>query len=58
MIERSELLENVCGYSGALGTRTIDVHIAQIRTKLGVDAPIRTVRGVGYSWEAPSHEIA
>ncbi len=58
VIERSELLENVWGYSGALGTRTIDVHIAQIRTKLGVDAPIRTVRGVGYSWEAPSHEIA
>ncbi len=58
VIERSELLENVWGYSEALGTRTIDVHIAQIRTKLGVDAPIRTVRGVGYSWEAPSHEIA
>ncbi len=57
VIERSELLENVWGYSGALGTRTIDVHIAQVRTKLGVDAPIRTVRGVGYAWEAPSHEI-
>lgn len=56
VIERLELLENVWGYSEALGTRTIDVHIAQIRTKLGIDAPIRTVRGVGYSWEAPSHE--
>jgi DNA-binding response OmpR family regulator len=58
VIERSELLENVWGYSEALGTRTVDVHIAQMRTKLGPDAPIRTVRGVGYSWEAPSHDDA
>ena len=58
VIERSELLENVWGYSEALGTRTVDVHIAQMRTKLGPDAPIRTVRGVGYSWEAPSHDAA
>jgi DNA-binding response OmpR family regulator len=56
VIERSELLENVWGYAQVLGTRTVDVHVAQIRTKLGLDAPIRTVRGVGYSWEAPSHE--
>ncbi len=58
VIERSELLENVWGYTEGLGTRTVDVHVAQIRTKLGADAPIRTVRGVGYAWEAPSPEIA
>ena len=58
VIERSELLENVWGYSEGLGTRTVDVHVAQIRTKLGADAPIRTVRGVGYAWEAPSPEMA
>ena len=58
VIERSELLENVWGYSEALGTRTVDVHIAQIRTKLGPNASIRTVRGVGYSWEAPTHDDA
>lgn len=57
VIERSELLENVWGYSEGLGTRTVDVHVAQIRTKLGADAPIRTVRGVGYAWEAPLPEI-
>ena len=56
VIMRSELLENVWGYSEGLGTRTVDVHIAQIRTKFGVDAPIRTVRGVGYAWEATSQE--
>ncbi len=54
VIERSELLENVWGYTEGLGTRTVDVHVAQIRTKLGADAPIRTVRGVGYAWESPS----
>jgi DNA-binding response OmpR family regulator len=57
VIERSELLENVWGYSEGLGTRTIDVHVAQIRTKFGANTPIRTVRGVGYSWEAPSPEV-
>lgn len=57
VIERSELLENVWGYTEGLGTRTVDVHVAQIRTKLGADAPIRTVRGVGYAWESPSPEI-
>jgi two-component system, OmpR family, response regulator len=57
VIERWELLENVWGYAEALGTRTVDVHVAQIRTKLGSQAPIRTVRGVGYSWEAPTLEV-
>ena len=31
------------------GTRTVDVHVAQVRAKLGDASPIRTVRGVGYS---------
>jgi DNA-binding response OmpR family regulator len=57
VIERAELLENVWGYTEGLGTRTVDVHVAQIRTKLGVDAPIRTVRGVGYAWESPLPEM-
>ncbi len=46
---REELLSSVWGYSGASGTRTVDVHIAQIRGKLGAASPIRTVRGVGYT---------
>jgi len=32
-------------------TRTVDVHIAQLRAKLGAPDPIRTVRGVGYGME-------
>ncbi|MEP6695685.1 MAG: response regulator transcription factor [Pseudonocardiales bacterium] len=50
--ERGQLLSEVWGYAAAAGTRTVDVHIAQLRAKLGADSPVRTVRGVGYSVEA------
>jgi DNA-binding response OmpR family regulator len=51
--EREQLLSEVWGYAAAAGTRTVDVHVAQLRAKLGAASPIRTVRGVGYSAEAP-----
>jgi DNA-binding response OmpR family regulator len=50
--EREELLSDVWGYVHAAGPRTVDVHVAQLRAKLGEDSPIRTVRGVGYAAEA------
>ena len=46
---RDELLSHVWGYASIVGTRTVDVHVAQLRSKLGDENPIRTVRGVGYS---------
>ena len=49
VFERAQLLSMVWGYEAAAGTRTVDVHIAQLRAKLGPSSPIRTVRGVGYS---------
>ena len=49
VFSREQLLSEVWGYSGDVETRTVDVHIAQIRGKLGQASPIRTVRGVGYS---------
>lgn len=49
---REQLLSSVWGYTAAAGTRTVDVHVAQLRAKLGRHSPIRTVRGVGYSAEA------
>jgi len=49
---REQLLSEVWGYAAPAGTRTVDVHIAQLRAKLGAASPIRTVRGVGYSAEA------
>jgi DNA-binding response OmpR family regulator len=45
---RDELLAQVWGYNGA-ASRTVDVHVAQLRAKLGAASPIRTVRGVGYA---------
>ena len=51
--EREHLLSEVWGYAAAAGTRTVDVHVAQLRAKLGDASPIRTVRGVGYSAESP-----
>jgi DNA-binding response OmpR family regulator len=48
---REQLLSAVWGYAAAAGTRTVDVHVAQLRAKLGPDSPVRTVRGVGYAAE-------
>ncbi|MCP2338218.1 winged helix-turn-helix transcriptional regulator [Actinomadura rupiterrae] len=45
---REQLLESVWGPGAGAGSRTVDVHIAQLRAKLGDASPIRTVRGVGY----------
>jgi two-component system response regulator MtrA len=52
VFSREQLLSEVWGYASAAGTRTVDVHIAQLRGKLGAANPIRTVRGVGYSVDA------
>ncbi len=46
---RGQLLSSVWGTADYAGSRTVDVHVAQLRAKLGPTAPIRTHRGVGYS---------
>lgn len=46
---REQLLGAVWPGRPQAGDRTVDVHVAQIRAKLGSDSPIRTVRGVGYT---------
>ena len=49
---RDELLERVWGYEYYGDTRTVDVHIRHLRSKLAADEAlsnaIETVRGVGY----------
>jgi two-component system alkaline phosphatase synthesis response regulator PhoP len=47
-LTRDQLLERVWGYTFAGDTRTVDVHVRQIRRKLGDASPIVTVWGVGY----------
>jgi len=46
---REQLLSSVWGQVDYGAGRTVDVHVAQVRAKLGEPNPIRTVRGVGYS---------
>ena len=48
VMSRERLLERVWGLSFPGGTRTVDVHDAQLRTKLDRPDLIRTVRGSGY----------
>ena len=48
VLTRDQLLERVWGYTFAGDTRTVDVHVRQIRRKLGDASPIVTVWGVGY----------
>lgn len=52
VFDRQSLLSSVWGYAAVAGLRTVDVHIAALRGKLGAASPIRTVRGVGYACDA------
>jgi len=45
---RAQLLDRVWGLEFPGGTRTVDVHVGQLRRKLGRPRLIRTVRGAGY----------
>jgi len=48
VLSRERLLDLVWGMTYPGGTRTVDVHVAQLRRKLGDPDGIRTVRGAGY----------
>ena len=57
IITRKELYEKVWGEQmSELGTRTVDMHIAKLRSKIEKDSSdpqiIRTVRGAGYKYES------
>jgi len=55
VFQRSELLDVVWGYDFPGYTRTVDVHVQQLREKLAnggvVDPTVQTVWGVGYKLE-------
>ncbi len=53
VVGKPELLEAVWGFLSPGETRTVEVHIAQLRKKLGDPSLIRTVRGVGYRAVSP-----
>ena len=53
VVSRELLLERVWGFDYAGGTRTVDVHVAQLRRKLGRPELIQTIRGSGYKAVQP-----
>jgi DNA-binding response OmpR family regulator len=53
VVSRDQLLDRVWGMTYPGGTRTVDVHVAQLRRKLGRPELIRTVRGAGYKTVRP-----
>ena len=49
VLSREALLEDVWGTDFPGETRTVDVHVSELRKKIGSDGPaIESVRGVGY----------
>jgi DNA-binding response OmpR family regulator len=52
---RNELLAEVWGYQSDVSTRTVDIHVSELRKKLEVDAAepkhILTIRKTGYRFE-------
>ena len=53
VLTREQLLERVWGFTFLGDSRTIDVHVRQLRRKLGDSCPIQTVWGTGYKVAAP-----
>lgn len=52
VFSREQLLEKVWGHDFLGETRTVDVHVGTLRTKLGAAGDyITTIRGVGYKME-------
>ncbi|MHB1444825.1 MAG: response regulator transcription factor [Acidimicrobiales bacterium] len=48
VLSRRQLLDSVWGADWYGDERTVDVHIRQLRKKLGDDLPVATIWGVGY----------
>ena len=58
VFSRSQLLQEIWGYDYFGGTRTVDVHIRRLRSKLGpeFESVIDTVRNVGYRFSQNSSQ--
>ncbi len=48
VLSRRQLLDGAWGDNWIGDERTVDVHVRQLRRKLGTDLPLTTVRGAGY----------
>lgn len=54
-VTREDLLDRVWESTVETGTRSLDTHMATLRSKLGDTVTITTLRGVGYSLTAPAN---
>ena len=55
-LSRDKILDNVWRYDYYGDARTVDTHVKKLRNKLGEYGDrIKTIRGIGYKFEAPSH---
>jgi two-component system, OmpR family, response regulator len=52
-LSRQQILDGVWGYGWFGDARTVDVHVAQVRKKMGEAVAITTVRGIGYRLDPP-----
>ena len=54
VFSREQLLDDIWGYDYAGDIRTVDSHVARLRTKLGIwgNEHLKTVYGIGYKIEA------
>jgi two-component system, OmpR family, alkaline phosphatase synthesis response regulator PhoP len=58
VFSREFLLQNVWGYTASDDTRTVDVHISNLRNKLKLMGPvIESVRGVGYRFASVQQKV-
>jgi DNA-binding response OmpR family regulator len=59
VFSRSQLLQEIWGYDYFGGTRTVDVHIRRLRSKLGpeFESVIDTVRNVGYRFSTSNKPV-
>jgi DNA-binding response OmpR family regulator len=61
VVSRDRLLERVWGYDRVIETRSVDVHVGRLRSKLGpAGQQIETVVGLGYRFiddSPPSHAL-
>jgi len=48
VLTRRQLIDGVWGPSYRGGQRTVDIHVRRLRSKLGPDLDLVTLRGVGY----------
>ncbi|MFC8246907.1 response regulator transcription factor [Streptomyces chartreusis] len=54
VVERQEIMSRVWDENWFGSTRTLDVHVGSLRTKLGNTQWIETIRGVGYRLAVPT----